>query len=345
MNRARQIKLLALLERAQAPAVRREFRRAVDSLRSGVDFSAVEAAIRRGDVAAAISAMNISTAAIQQLEAQMIETFRRSGIKYTDLLPKDLRGPDGARIVFRFDMDHPDAQRWVRSHAANFVASIVSEQRETIRWAILDGLQRGVNPRQSALDIVGRIDPVTKRRRGGIIGLDQSRAEYVRSARRQLSSGDPKQLRAYLRRKLRDRRYDNVVKRALREGRGLSASDARSLGDRYSDRVLKQRGEVVSRTETLNALRAGQHEAFRQGAQSTQSDMERIWDATGDPRTRETHTDADGQSVKGAEEAFAVGGARLRFPGDTELGAPAEEVIQCRCIAIYRIDFASGIAK
>ena len=67
-------------------------------------------------------------------------------------------------------------------------------------------------------------------------------------------------------------------------------------------------------------------------------DVVRAWDSTGDARTRETHAAADGQVV-GQGEAFNVGGALLMFPGDTSLGAPAGETINCRCYSDIRIDF------
>jgi uncharacterized protein with gpF-like domain len=65
----------------------------------------------------------------------------------------------------------------------------------------------------------------------------------------------------------------------------------------------------------------------------------RVWDATGDSRTRETHAAMDGQEV-GPNEPFASGsGAQLMHPGDGSLGAGASEIINCRCVVTHKIDF------
>ncbi|HDY66303.1 MAG TPA: hypothetical protein ENH85_00775 [Candidatus Scalindua sp.] len=57
------------------------------------------------------------------------------------------------------------------------------------------------------------------------------------------------------------------------------------------------------------------------------------WVAVLDDRTRATHVRADGQ-VRNVNEPFNVGGSLLRFPGDTALGAPIEEIANCRCKSV-----------
>jgi hypothetical protein len=36
-------------------------------------------------------------------------------------------------------------------------------------------------------------------------------------------------------------------------------------------------------------------------------------------------------------------GARMMFPGDFSLGAPPEEIINCRCVVKHRVDFLAGV--
>ena len=67
-------------------------------------------------------------------------------------------------------------------------------------------------------------------------------------------------------------------------------------------------------------------------------DVVRAWDSTGDGKTRETHAAADGQVVPQGG-AFTVGGYSMMYPGDTSLGAPAGETVNCRCYSDIRIDF------
>jgi Phage Mu protein F like protein len=100
----------------------------------------------------------------------------------------------------------------------------------------------------------------------------------------------------------------------------LSTSDS----ERWPNRAT-----VIARTETIGALNAGRSDAFTAVAEENpDEELERVWLATDDSRTRHTHEVADGQRVPlGAP--FNVGGHELRFPGDP-LGPP-QEVIQCRC--------------
>lgn len=89
------------------------------------------------------------------------------------------------------------------------------------------------------------------------------------------------------------------------------------------------RATVVARTEAIGALNAGRAEAFRAAAEADpELELERVWLATEDHRTRETHRLADGQRVA-LTSPFIVGGAELMFPGDPS--GPPQEVIQCRC--------------
>lgn len=62
--------------------------------------------------------------------------------------------------------------------------------------------------------------------------------------------------------------------------------------------------------------------------------IKKTWVSEADDITRPTHLQADGQDRK-ANVAFTVGGFRLMVPGDTSLGAPKKETINCRCDAEY----------
>lgn len=57
------------------------------------------------------------------------------------------------------------------------------------------------------------------------------------------------------------------------------------------------------------------------------------WAAILDEKTRNDHVGADGQTVS-FNDPFIVGGERLRWPGDTSLGASAGNTINCRCSSL-----------
>lgn len=58
------------------------------------------------------------------------------------------------------------------------------------------------------------------------------------------------------------------------------------------------------------------------------------WLAILDERTRPTHANADGQEQP-IELPFDVGGFYMMFPKDDSMGAPASEIINCRCSVAY----------
>jgi hypothetical protein len=88
------------------------------------------------------------------------------------------------------------------------------------------------------------------------------------------------------------------------------------------------RATTIARTEAVGALNAGRDDAFKAVEQETGTDLEKVWLATSDSRTRPTHRAADGQRVANGAR-FSVGGFSLAFPGDPS--GPPQEVIQCRC--------------
>jgi hypothetical protein len=58
--------------------------------------------------------------------------------------------------------------------------------------------------------------------------------------------------------------------------------------------------------------------------------LKRRWVTEGDEKVRMSHVFADGQTVE-MDGIFIVQGQRLRFPGDTALGATSDNVVNCRC--------------
>lgn len=130
----------------------------------------------------------------------------------------------------------------------------------------------------------------------------------------------------------------DLIAGEITEGAGHGESIP-ELADRV-DRVLDttatdtwpNRAVVVARTETLGALNAGRHDAFIAVSEETgDTDLERMWLATADTRTRPSHREADGQRAP-LGGTFTVGGHQLHRPGDPN--GPAWEVIQCRCTTL-----------
>ena len=292
-----------------------------------------------------MEAIQFDDAHISPLVMELTRFYMQSGKKVVEKWPRLRRRPNGPKVKIRFDVTNPRAEAQVRSQALAFVRELQDEQRDALRIVISEGYNRGDGPAKIALDIVGRIDARTKKREGGVLGLTTKQAEWSQNAADELNSGNPTLLKRYLSRQRRDQRFDRAV---IREMLGISkmkdktkAAAARS----YNNRLLKMRGDAIARTETLGAMSAATMEAALQLLDSGAVDREhikKIWDATGDDRTRETHQEASGQE-KPIDALFDVGDSKMRYPSDP-LGS-AKERIQCRCWMRLEIDFIAAEAS
>lgn len=102
-----------------------------------------------------------------------------------------------------------------------------------------------------------------------------------------------------------------------------------------AQRLAKETGESNlnnavrnARTMTTSAENAGRNDSYKR-AQDMGIKMRRIWVATLDSRTRDSHRQIDGESRE-VGETYSNG---LEYPGDMRAGKP-EEVYNCRCTLI-----------
>lgn len=100
----------------------------------------------------------------------------------------------------------------------------------------------------------------------------------------------------------------------------------------YEGRKPQHRREAIARTETIRASNFGAQTIYKESGVRS-----REWLATGDHRTRPSHMEASGQ-VKPIGEPFLVGGFRMMYPGDASLGAPPEQIVNCRCTVVPVIE-------
>ena len=322
----------ALLGREIAPILQSGFEDAVFLARKTARATAVFNAVEEGDPADVIRAMGISEA---RYLLDFVEAIRAAYIKagqtYTEALPKSISSAMGGR----FDHNSISASNWLRRYSSERVVQITTDQKKAVRLILQVGMQEGRNPRRVALDLVGRLE--NGKRRGGIIGLTETNARWLLNARAELESGDVGMMNNYLARMRRDRRFDSIVERARDAGRAVSAADADKIIARYSDRLLKLRAETIARTEAAEAVGHSALESLRQATELGGFDAGRIkrtWRDAGDARTRASHDQMNGQERFGLDDPFDFpGGGSAMFPGDGSLGAPAGELINCRCWA------------
>lgn len=99
--------------------------------------------------------------------------------------------------------------------------------------------------------------------------------------------------------------------------------------------VVPSRASMIARTETLTAVSIGQAAAMEDTAEllkdpeTGKADLKKVWITAGDDRVRDSHDSMHAQ-VRAYNEPFITGdGIELQYPRAP--GAPAGEVIQCRC--------------
>ena len=235
-----------------------------------------------------------------------------------------------------FNRRHFRAEEAVRAEGARLVQDLTEDSRQAVQQAVLRGLRTGQAPTKVARDLAGTYNRATQRREGGIVGLSRVQEHWSSVAQEELSNLDPN----YLTRKLRDKRYDAAFKKALKDGKPLPTADIIRMTQRYRDRLVRYRADTIARTETHTALNMGRFEKIIQTAEAaglTANDIVATWRASQDGRTRDTHGRLRGQSVR-LGQAFSSGGYRMRYPGDRSLGAPASEIVNCRCVLTFKMD-------
>lgn len=320
------------------PTVRKAFEQAVDSIRNDIRFADLERAIAASDVAQAMAVIGLNESYFGPLEEALRAAHIQAATETYDGV-KQIGSRRGVRVSGKFNTRNLRAEQLVRRYSSDRVVEITQATVQALRESLDLSMRAGTSPRTVALDLVGRIGPSGKRV-GGIVGLDSQKAEWVRSMRDDLLELHPN----YFKRKLRNRSFDPVVRRAMASGRPLPRSVISLATEAYSNRLLRLRGEAIARTELLTSLHAAQQEGLNQLVdigQVPRSAIKETWDSSADKFTRPDHRAAHKQPKENG--VFLVGGYAMAHPGDSSRGAPAKQTIQCRCTVRVDINFMQGL--
>lgn len=311
------------LERAlatQEATVRQAFDVFLKGTHRALSLEKLTSLIESGNVDEALKIVN---AYIVRLGNSIEEIFPKVGAAEAASLAAQL---ELSRLDVSFEPGNRAAAQVMRSNTLMFIKGFTEQQRLSTRAALVDSLTRG----QGTF--------ATARAFRNSIGLTQTQQAAV------FSYWDALERRSVdaLSRALRDRRFDPTVANAVDRGEPLTTTQIRRMVDRYRERMLALRAETIARTETLKVVNQARYESLQQVIDQSGIEpvrVERIWHATRDKRTRDSHLAMDGQTV-GLDEAFTSGlGNRLMFPGDPT--APLEDFINCRCVVTTRINPAA----
>lgn len=303
-------------------------------------------AIENNDPEALFRASGFTPAALGPILDRVEQSYRDAGVSESSLWPKRIITPVGD-VRFRFDIRNPVVEEDLRQYSSALVTRLTNEARENVRTTLQRGMVAGDNPRQTALNIVGRINPATGKRQGGVIGLTVAQEGWAANAKRYLEQADSR----YFSLTLRDKRFDSVVKKAMADKQPLSKAQIDRLVTSYKTRALRYRGETIARTETLQSINKGAAASYAQAINEgtlSRDQVTKEWDDVGGPRVRHTHRTMGKKYGKGkgigVDDVFvSLSGSRLKHPGDISLDADASEIVNCRCKAKYRVDWFRGL--
>lgn len=332
---------------------RNRFLEALDQVAADIDLDNLATLIEAGRVEAAVQAVGLSPAAFEGMAAVTSTAVAASARETAKIVPpRD--APDGSgKVRFTFRVGNPRAEAAVNDLNTELMRGlrggpgITTEGANAIREHIRAGLREGKNPRDIARRIRGTWDSQTRTFKGGILGLTDRQSQHVRNAERQLRSGDPTELRKYLGRKLRDKRFDRSVLKAIREGTPLPERTIKNATDAYTRKYTNFRAETIARDQALSALSEGQQQALDQAVEDghvTNNQIVQEWVTARDDRVRNAHRAIPGMNPGGRRrgETFDTPLGPLRYPRDPR--GRAANTINCRCSLAPRIiDDRTGV--
>ncbi len=210
---------------------------AIERISSQAQLQTVIGHIQAGNIEAAILALRIDPVFFQPLDRAIVEAYYQGGVLAMAALP---RLKDPFPVVRRF-LDLTDAMSEPKPGDENtsgqLIAAITEDARAAARERIVEGIGRNDPPAKIARALVGVTNPVTKKREGGIIGLNSVQSRFINAAEAKLRSGDPELMREYFSLSTRDKRFDRIVRKAIEEGKPVKAEDLTKIIGRLRTRT------------------------------------------------------------------------------------------------------------
>jgi hypothetical protein len=320
---------LSKLIRELEPKIADELVRAIEAHAAAIDIPALISALTKNDVEEAIRLAAINARPLFPLT----ELIRSSYVNAAIQTSTEQRGVISGE--FGFNGRSPAAESWVTQNAARLVTNVSEESKLAVRDLVLNGLELNRTPESVARDIAGRL--VGNKRVGSIIGLTVPQTRAVINARAALAEGSMR----YFEYRLRDKRFDSLVRKAIKQGRKLTAAEINKISGAHKEKSLSYRAKVVARTENHKSMAAGRHESYRQMLSSPGVEGITLrWQHNLSMEPRIEHVAMNGRVIQFDERFLFPDGTAMRYPNDEF--APAEHVIGCRCIAVYKVQVERG---
>jgi hypothetical protein len=335
--------LIDALAKRVAPDIAKAFVAAINTASNQINVAALTAAIRAGNLGAIMAILRSPQALFFPMNEAVRAAFMAGALSVADQVP--FKNPfNGSRLLVAFDGHHSLAEKWARDNGATLIEGILESQILSVRAIIADGIAINRTTSEMALDLVGRINRATGKREGGILGLNASQTDTLIGARADLSSGEAWRLKHYLNLKSRDPAFDKIVEQAIRTGQPLPRDVIEQILTKQKNRMLKQRGEMIARDQAYTAIDTGQHQGWKQLADSGQvspRDVTKRWQHNLNRPARPDHLEISGKVVS-LDEAFEMpDGTRMQHTHDSAGGA--KNCLNCHCTTFYRLRKGRGL--
>jgi len=308
------------------PRIRQAFEQALSDLRERLSDAELAQLIEAGNINQIVNGLLGEAVTDNALLpfAAAIGAAAIEGGRVAAAVQPPVVGRNGQDVQFVFNATNPRVASFAQAQTSQRIREISEDVRTVVRDVITQETRRGANPLETA------------RRVRQSIGLTQRQEAAVANFRRMLEEGRID----VLDRQLRDRRFDPSIRRAIEQGRQIPQAKIDRMVERYRDRYVKYRSEVIARTEALRAVHGAQNELFQSYIDEdriSEQQVRRFWHYTQDEKTRAEHRQIPSMNPNGAgmNEKFETPLGPLRFPGDPR--GLAENVIQCRCVVLTRV--------
>lgn len=293
----------ALFLRVQArvrqlqPTLAKALLDSLERLRTALPVDDLRALMRGLSTADAITPEMIAQVLGDSLFSESFAPYRdalRDAIRdAAGLSMRDIPGvPGRASVGVLFDSLSPNVITAVRALETSALDTLKADVREITRAYVENGLRDGVPPQDVARSL------------RSAIGLSPTQSSYVDNLEKELRELDP----AALQRVLRDRRYDKMIREAVKTGTPLSEERISTIVGAYRRRWIATNTEWNTRQATFDAYRSGNRLAW-EGAQDAGyvEGVTKTWvhfDAQPDPRPE--HVELSGETVP-VDQAYSTG--------------------------------------
>jgi hypothetical protein len=281
------------------PALARALLAALDAQKGAVSLDAVVAAIQSGDIGKVLALLGLPADGAGAVAAGLQDATWAAGAMGATQIATRITG-----ATFAFNQLNPRLIDWLSTYSLGLIRQIDQGTREGIRQYLAAGMTEGRNPRDVAREV------------RQVVGLTDRQAQAVKNFKKELQtfhlrrsadgwnlggkiSRAPGGAQVYaldedgqlkdgiLERRLRDFRYDGQLKRAMQQGKPLTAAQIDKMVDAYARKYLKHRSETIARTEALRATNFGVQDAWRQAIQQgvvPEANVRRQWVVSKDER-------------------------------------------------------------